>query len=310
MAFEQTPLDINKFPGGSQMIVGRVTNVILSPYTDDGKTLNPEYKSPSDIGKIRYELLYQNKQASKTDYPNRPAYPLFSFVKQYPVIGEIILLINGPGPELNENKNLMRTYYFPSYNLWNSPNNNVFPDLAQYAGFVRSYYEKPNYNYVTGSGMPEFPKGAYFTEKPIKNLTPFEGDTIIEGRFGQSIRFGSTSTLKKSENNWSSFGKDGNPITIIRNGQGRETKLSGVGKDTVLSSTLPDQPTIENINYDSSSIYLTAGQPILINDISSFPFKSYGITIQSQNTEATKVVVTERIPVANEINSARENDSK
>lgn len=310
MSFEQTPLDINKSFGGSQMIIGRVTNVILSPYTDDGKTLNPEYKSPSDIGKIRYELLYQNKQVLKSESSNRPAYPLFSFVKQYPVIGEIVLLINGPGPELNDNKNLMRTYYFPSYNLWNSPNNNVFPDLSQYAGFVRSYYEKPNYNYVTGSTVPEFPKGVYFTEKPIKNLTAFEGDTIIEGRFGQSIRFGSTSTLKRSENNWSNSGNDGSPITIIRNGQGKDTKLSGVDKNIVLFATLPDQPTIENLNYDSSSIYLTSGQPITIDDLSSFPFNSYGISIQTQNSNNNRVLTTERIPVANETKSARENDQK
>lgn len=308
MAFEQTPLYINKSGKGAQLAVGRVTNVVLSPYVDDNKTINKEYKSPADIGKIRYEILYQNKQVLKSEYSNRPAYPLFSFIKQYPVIGELVILLNGPGPELNDNRNLMRTYYFPPYSLWNSPNNNIFPDLSQYAEFIKSYYEKPNYNYNTGSLIPEFPKGAYFTEKPIYNLQPFEGDSIIEGRYGQSIRFGSTTPLKKNENFWSNFGTEGSPITIIRNGQGRNTKLSGVNRETVLSATLPDQPTVENLNYDSSSIYLTSGQSIIIDDLASFPFNSYGITIQSQNSSNTRVIVTERIPAANEIRSAREND--
>ena len=309
MSFELTPLDVNKSSGGPQLVVGRVTNIVLSPYTDNGKTRNEEYKSPSDIGKIRYELLYQGKQVRKNETSNRPAYPLFSFVKQYPVIGEIVLLINGPGPEFNDNRNLMRTYYFPSYNLWNSSNNNVFPDLSQYVGFLRPYYEKPNYNYNTGSLLPEFPKGTYFKELPTKNLTPFEGDTILEGRFGQSIRFGSTSTLKKSENNWSNSGNDGSPITIIRNGQGKDTRLSGVTKETILLYSLPDQPTIENLNYDSSSIYLTSGQPIYIDDISSYPFGSYGISIQTQDTNS-RTIPTERNPVTNQNKSARENDAK
>jgi hypothetical protein len=51
----------------------------------------------------------------------------------------------------------------------------------------------------------------------------------IEGRHGQSLRFGSTANChlsepkgnKKSsiENNWSNSGKNGDPITILRNGQ-------------------------------------------------------------------------------------------
>jgi hypothetical protein len=83
---------------------------------------------------------------------------------------------------------------------------------------------------------------------------PFEGDVIHEGRWGNSIRLGST--VKGTPNNWSNAGVDGDPITIIRNGQGTQTPEGWI-------------PTIENINNDNSSIYLTSTQNVPLNAASS-----------------------------------------
>lgn len=309
MAYEQIPLDPEAgFGKRSELVVGRVTNVVLSPYLDDKKTRNPEYNSPSDIGKILYNVLYRNKQVSLGQYASRPAWPIFSFAKQYPVIGELVLIILGPSSNMNESRSSMQAYYFPPYNLWNSPNHNVFPEMFEYAEFLRKYYEQPGYEFDPNSQLPELPKGTYFREKPIKNIAPFEGDSIIEGRFGQSIRFGSTSTLKKRENNWSNSGTDGDPITIIRNGQGRDTRLIEVDPQNPLESTFPDQPTIENLNYDNSSIYLTSGQEIIIEDLirerNVFPMDSYGANYAPRES----VTQVQRNPVSNESRSAKSND--
>jgi hypothetical protein len=75
---------------------------------------------------------------------------------------------------------------------------------------------------------------------------------ILEGRFGNSIRFGSTNASSEisNPNNWSDSGNTGDPITIIRNGQ--STNLDEKGW----------LPTVENINSDASSIYLTSNQRI------------------------------------------------
>jgi hypothetical protein len=53
-----------------------------------------------------------------------------------------------------------------------------------------------------------------FVEKGnIHPLLPFEGDIIYEGRWGNSLRFGSTTKTSGSyQNNWSSFGEKGDPI--------------------------------------------------------------------------------------------------
>jgi hypothetical protein len=102
----------------------------------------------------------------------------------------------------------------------------------------------------------------------IHSLVPYEGDMIYEGRWGNSIRFGSTIKTKAPAvfglNNWSQGpGESGDPITIIRNGQpSNENKTAGY------------LPIVENINNDLSSIYLTSTQTIPLN-ASSVSYFSY-----------------------------------
>ena len=321
MAYNQIPLNVGLgLLGNSELVVGRVRNVVLSPYLDDKKNLNEEYNSPNDIGKIRYDILYQNKQALTGEKNNKPAWPIFSFIKQYPVIGEIVLIVMGPSVDMNDSKSSQAAYYFPPYNLWNSVNHNAFPELTEYAAFLNRYYQKPNYQYANTGSLPELPKGYYFSEKTIKNLSPFEGDTIIEGRFGQSIRFGSTTTIKKSENNWSNSGENGSPITIIRNGQGTlirngkeiSTRIIDVDPKTVKFADLPGQPTVEDINFDHSSIYLTSGQEINIDGIpQNFPLRSYDQPPEvgsETNNSTNKLVKVENVVAPSEIRSARDID--
>jgi hypothetical protein len=64
-------------------------------------------------------------------------------------------------------------------------------------------------------------------------------------------------------NPWSNYGNNGDPITIIRNGQ--SPYLSDKGWE----------PTIENIKYDLSSIYLTSNQQIISCSIANEEFKSF-----------------------------------
>jgi len=327
MAFNQIPLEPEAgFTKHSELVVGRVISVALSPYLDDKRTRNPEYNNPGDLGKILYSVVYRNKQISFGEKAVRPAWPIFSFAKQYPVVGELVLIVLGPTKDMNDSASAMQAYYFPPYNIWNSANQNAFPNLSEYRNFIISVYEKEGYNYDKKKLLrdnqvtPELPKGVYFKEQDVRHVIPFEGDSIIEGRFGQSIRFGSTTTFKKTESSWSNTGPEGAPITIIRNGQGRNTLSYPITTDNVAILSLSDQPTIENINYDNSSIYLTAGQQILIDDLASlsvFPMNSYkGSAFVSLTMGVNKVLNqtnrTDQLtknPTSNEVNSAKSNDN-
>ena len=78
----------------------------------------------------------------------------------------------------------------------------------------------------------------------IRDLLAFEGDVIVEGRWGNTIRLGSTVT--NSPNTWSSIGTCGDPIIVVRNGQNQP------------NTTPMQQPEVEDINKEGSPLYLTS----------------------------------------------------
>jgi len=263
--FQENNIDKNL---GSGIIIGRVKDIVLGPYKSGVPIVeDTNFVSYEDIGKIQFEFLYSPNNISMGSV-SKPAYPIFSAVKQFPVIGEIVFITRGPSPDLNENFNNQRLYYFPPYALWNSVNHNTFPNMEEYSDFVKQYKAKPEYQGQSQAQNAEMPKGYSFSEKDVKSLTPFEGDTIVESRFGQSIRFGSTTPSMKQFNHWSDSGNNGDPITIIRNGQGKPS----FPLDKFAT-------TVEDINSDATSVYLTAGQKIVINQLSKFPLDSFGTSI-------------------------------
>ncbi len=188
------------------------------------------------LGVIKWIPMYNDSQNQNTI---NIAKPLFSNIKQFPLKGEIVYVVQLPNPQTNE-ENTSSWYYITVVNIWNHPHHNALP---------------------TEDNSDNIALGKTFTERDIKPLLPFEGDIIYEGRWGQSIRFGST---VKDENPWSTFGNNGDPITIIRNGQSSQKDKD---KGWV--------PTVEDINEDGSSIYIAQGQNIPLK-VSSTNLKSFG----------------------------------
>jgi len=209
-----------------------------------------------------------------------------SALKHIPLESELVWIVAGPGVGMNESRGQRDYYYKTPYNLWNSSHHNAFPNLGDYGEYVsdiqRSYQDSSETNQAintSATGSLTFPLGPNFPEKSnIKSLRQFTGDVTIEGRWGNSIRFGSTTAVNGFENYWSATGSAGDPITIIRNGQGRQ------------DNNIPWFPTVENINRDPSSIYLTAGQRIVIDDINNnFSLASLGVKIQNTQTNIIPV---------------------
>lgn len=284
--------------GGQYFLIGRVTNVVLGPTKGASKESDSDYTSPADMGKIQYQLLYSPLGKRKTkkisDSGNKPAYPMSGFIKHYPVVGEIVLIMTGPSPGLNDDINSQRLYYFPPYSVWNDSNHNGFPDLEEYADFVNKTANRPDYsgNSASGSNMP---LGYTFDEKFVRNLQLFEGDIAMQSRFGQSIRFGSTVSNLKNKNTWSNYGKNGDPITIITNKVAEKPGLYQF------------DPTVENINEDGSSIWMTSTQQIDMPPLVGFPLNSFGVSINPVINVVKEAVKT---PTSNFGFSAAEQDSK
>ena len=190
------------------------------------------------------------------------AKPLFSYQKYLPLINEIVLLTEVTIDKDNKSKEKLKLY-LPNINIWNNPHHNAMP--------LTEYYKSGNKGYSsTQDGFAKTSQdnslnisfGDYFQEKDfIKPLRPFEGDNILEGRLGNSIRLGSTS---KPLNPWSQNGENSDPIIIIRNGQ-----YNDINDNTF-------NPNIEDINNDDSSIYLTSNQNINNFEVASKNMQSYG----------------------------------
>lgn len=272
--------------GAATYLLARVTHVVQGPYYEGTNVADPYYEGPTSLGVITFQLLDGTQNRTLQSAGNPPAKPNFSAIKQYPVEGEFVYILTGPSIALNESRNSREYYYTLPFNLWGASHHNALPDLGDYGTYVnstsRGYEQTSTVNQATNvstTGSTNYPLGPNFPEKSnIKALRQFTGDVTMEGRWGNSIRFGSTTAGKVAENYWSSVGTPGDPITIIRNGQGRQ------------SDDIAWIPTVENINRDPSSIYLTAGQKIVIDDIdNNFSLASLGVALESTTTNSIPI---------------------
>ena len=190
------------------------------------------------IGNIRYNNLDDDKPDSTQQLVQ--ARPLFNNISQYPTVNEIVYVLGGPRDDHNTSGASIG-YYLPPININGSPNHNA---------------------HINELNPDELAAGAetgldYFKEiDSIRPMQPYLGDIMFEGRYGQSLRFGSTINLNAPEipppNNWSNEGEIGNPITIISNGQTKDPQKQGERYEHIL----------EDINGDDSSIYLCSNQQI------------------------------------------------
>jgi len=227
----------------------RVISIIL----DDTHPRWEEVGEYNGIGTIEYQNI---KEPNPSVSPSL-AKPFNTNSRKYPLINEVVYILSLPNTSIGEFSSNQTSYYLEVVGLWNHPHHNAFPTNpstppdSQRKDYVET--EIGNIRRVTDQST-EINLGSTFIERSnIHPLQAFEGDYILEGRWGNSIRLGSTVS---GLNNWSVIGNNiydvqsnGDPITIIRNGQGEQTDEGWI-------------PVTENINNDNSSIYLTSTQQI------------------------------------------------
>ncbi len=236
----------------------------------DDKTEPEAFKSRGEwasIGGIFFENVKYPGSAKEDVNKNRFAKPLFPNLKNYPLKNEIVYIITLSSTGVETNTSDKAFYYFQPVNIWNSIHHNAIPDGINNSTLPPS--QKRDYQQTEAGavrkvtdGGTEIDLGDTFKEKlDTKSLQPFEGDIIHEGRWGQSIRFGSTVNDSEITNPWSKAGENGDPLTIIRNGQHKDENDPWV-------------PQVEDINKDLSSMYVTSTQEIPI-EVSSKSYNSY-----------------------------------
>ena len=155
-----------------------------------------------------------------------PIAPMDPNIKQYPYPGEYVVVANYFG----------ELFYSQKINLLNKVDTNILPGLSK----VQKPFLKESYK----DNLPNI------ANSNIRQLNAEEGDITFNGRFGQSIRFGSNvKEIKTGDSTVLDTGKLNSPNIIIRAGQG-------------VTESIPKKPVKENINLDGSSIWMTTDQTV------------------------------------------------
>lgn len=201
----------------------RVIDIILDPS-------HPEYEKydfGTSIGAIKYSLI--DRKVDTEDTTTLPvAFPINRFFTNYPLKNEIVFIIRGPKNTNTPDKNkfLERVdYYMPVVGIFNEVNYIPFPDNSNPP-------EEPNPSFNSEERFEPF--------SGVRPLHPYNGDVILQGRNGQSIRL--SGAISKN-NTLTDDSNAQEPFTIISNGH--EDLSNNVFYN-------------ENINRDKSSIYLTS----------------------------------------------------
>ena len=160
----------------------------------------------------------------------------------YPIVGETVLVLE-----------IGNDYYWQPYSITHYPNyredyktsESTKEKTTQTVGVD---FKNKNYKETKNTGTPnqkptqtKSDEKGYVVKEKIKFLNPKEGDTILSGRVGNTIRF--------SEFNLTEDGKTSSPSIFIRNKQNPELDSKKIGE-------LVD----EDINKDGTSIYLTSNK--------------------------------------------------
>ena len=224
------------------------------------------------IGMISYSDLNQPTPIQSQIKHLPIAKPLWSNITQIPTVNELIYIVDAPSNTFISNHSI-DAYYFPPIAVHNTPNHNALPIS------LRKKTDRLTNEEVIGGGINKAQKEDIYLNlgkdfKEIEGIRPLktdEGDISVEGRYGNSIKFGSNSEFT-------------NPNIILRNGQPQITENNPSFKHIN-----------ENINEDNSSIYMYEGDTLSIN-VASLHDASYLTDIYEKREEIEPNIINEDMP--------------
>lgn len=220
--FGRTDLDTLKKQTKHKLRPVRVLDIILD-------SSHPEYEKygrEDSIGAIKYSYVESPTNPDPTANP--VAFPLNSSIRQYPLKNEIVLLTLSTSSDISVqqgvSKTLQKMYYTDIISIWNAA----------------------HHNGINLEELPEIDLGYDFQEsKNIVPLQPYNGDTIFQGRLGQSIRF---SGSPHPRNDLQELSGTFAPNLLISIGHSDTKKQHGF--------------KVEDINQDKSSFYILSDHKV------------------------------------------------
>ena len=265
-----------------KVFLARVYDVVLSE--DDGA------KMFSSNGRV--EILIQDDPADQLAGESSRTYalPINMYNYTLPTINESIVVV-----QLEDKK----YYYFsiPPVNIVTPErleleelNNEYKPDEPLEENLKVNLNSYESFQIDDEGGNPVY--GTNFTPEFVEATdgvlarSLHEGDTILQGRYGQSIKF--TSRNELNETPWSLDGEDGQPVISIRCGQ---SQVEDPTTDNSFIYLLSDQSfdygeiefSPENSNVSDTMDVYAGSQVIIGSDRLTFISKADDISISSKS---------------------------
>ena len=235
LSYEQTSLEKK---------VGWVSHIILD---ETDKLAVAEKMGSQVIGQIRY------RQTSDLSIPAEKlpkANPFDKSFKSLPIINELVEIYEQQGGfyyrRIGTDDNPTQTAFLDAISKNFSPEKNETQKTTEYQNTEKTGIVNTSSN--NSNKLAKY--GNYYEPQVgIHKLKLYEGDTLIESRFGQSIRFSAYNNLAGNKDNEGNAKPTFAPTLILRNGESSENnkKERGVSVE-------------EDINRDGSIIAMTSGQ--------------------------------------------------
>ena len=199
-------------------------------------------ENPSEL----YTIFVQPYDTSNKQ--NIPCRPASNSIKQIPLVGEHVLIFRGISQFSSADVVSPQWYYFNPYPIQSGINSNILPTISQpRTGDVSQPF-----------AVVEDTPG--FEETAVRPIQPYQGDSIFEGRWGNSLRFSSTCFRGNYTISPPWDGQIcGDPITILSNGRPGPPTPSFIGP---LDPGSKRKFTVETPNSCDSALYLTSTQKI------------------------------------------------
>ena len=278
-------IDINQL-GASQFPRFSITQP--TPYQDglvEDIILNevhPQYATDgSNVGMIQVRFIPGDRGVPK-DKLNWAA-PIDSSIREYPLKNELVLVFYSLG----------RLFYTRRINSTNKTTESSWPGLSQrFSPQVPAGNKSDAAQIAAQGGTPyrpwgmkqQFSLGDEFSENPnVRMVRPNEGDLIINGRFGNTIRFGSSlfsnpSTTTPQANLIFSVGQSPDKVTSI------DINTDGTNETAVGG---PYGLTYEDINKDKSSIWMLVDEKVILDPATKSSIAHLRSTESSDSTKYT-----------------------
>jgi len=251
---EPTPTPAFPSQGSKQRVFPAV---VLEVCLNDSSKL---WETSADVGKIRFKdvgnAFFFTPKAESTIVT--VAWPLSRGMNQYPLPGEQVIIYEAFGDIKLPFANVVQKLHFYStaISATHNPTYNQQPFVMASQLTIEKGTRVP-FSIAEKRFQKQLTDRAKFVEgddtKIYKQLTPYEGDFILQGRNGNTFRLSATGkSAEKDKAPWKSHGSTGDPITVIR-----------VSSDNTTDPE--DQYTFEDINKDEGSIYLCSSQNVELN---------------------------------------------